>query len=440
MTVTFVTIVLVAVACLAAGFFIGRFVSAGKVAELTMSRKLEEQKVANLQESLAKAAEQNERKTKDLEALYNRNLEQMRAQQKEIFDQQIKAVTEQLRSSSEEIMMRRQQQLAAANNEQIAAILNPLNANIAQMKEAVESSKLEQSKTMASLQTAINSSFEQARQVGESADRLASALTGENKTQGNFGELKLKELLESMGFTEGLEYETQKTMRDRKGRVVKDEETGSRKVPDVILHFPEHRDMVIDSKMSLTAYAEYQNADGEPQRGEALKRHIASVRNHVKELKSKDYSKYMPKGGARLDFVIMYVYNEGALQLALSNDSTLWRDAYDCGVLITGSQNMYALLRVLEISWKQMRQAENQDRIIAVADEIVSRVQILCERMDKVGDALQTAQTAFDNARNMTLPSGRSIIVSANKLIKFGAHKDSRHASLPAAGEQDLPE
>ncbi len=410
-----------AILALAAGLLIGFLIShsrsSAKISALTVGRDMEAQKARELGEQ------------------YNRNLELLKERQKEQFDGQMKLITEQLRASSEEILAKRQEQLSAANKEQLAAILNPLNANIAQMKEAVEHSKLEQSKTMASLQTAINHSFEQTKSVGECADRLASALTGENKAQGNFGELKLKELLDSMELTEGLEYETQQTLRDEKGNVVKDNETGRRMIPDVILHFPDRRDVVIDSKMSFKAFEDYRNANDDKARAEALKRHIASMRSHVKELKSKDYSKFMPKGSARLDFVIMYVFSEGALQLALSNDAALWRDAYNDGVLITGSQNMYALLRILEISWKQMRQAENQDRIIAVANEMVSRVQMLCERLDKADACLRKTREAFDEVRTMAQPSGRSITSSANKLLKFGAQKDARHAALPSTDE-----
>ncbi len=417
------------------GYLVCHMRSASRISALTVSREVESQKVVALQENLNALAASNEKSRKDLEEQYNRNLELLQTRQRELMNEQMKLVSEKLRTTSEEVLLKRQEQLSMANKEQLAAILNPLNANIAQMKEAVEKSKLEQSKTMASLQTAINSSFEQARAVGASADRLASALTGENKTQGNFGELKLKELLDSMGFTEGIEYETQTTLRDGKGNAIKDDETGRRMIPDVLLHFPDKRDMVIDSKMSFKAFEDYQNAAGESERSEALKRHIASVRGHVKELKSKDYSKFLPQGSARLDFVIMYVFCEGALQLALSNDAALWRDAYNDGVLITGSQNMYALLRILEISWKQMRQAENQEKIIGVANEIVSRVQILCERLNKAETCLKKTQEAFDEVRTMAQPSGRSITVSANKLLKFGAQKDSRHTALPSQEE-----
>ncbi len=417
------------------GYLVCHMRSASRISALTVSREVESQKVVALQENLNALAASNEKSRKDLEEQYNRNLELLQTRQRELMNEQMKLVSEKLRTTSEEVLLKRQEQLSMANKEQLAAILNPLNANIAQMKEAVEKSKLEQSKTMASLQTAINSSFEQARAVGASADRLASALTGENKTQGNFGELKLKELLDSMGFTEGIEYETQTTLRDGKGNAIKDDETGRRMIPDVLLHFPDKRDMVIDSKMSFKAFEDYQNAAGESERSEALKRHIASVRGHVKELKSKDYSKFLPQGSARLDFVIMYVFCEGALQLALSNDAALWRDAYNDGVLITGSQNMYALLRILEISWKQMRQAENQEKIIGVANEIVSRVQILCERLNKAETCLKKTQEAFDDVRTMAQPSGRSITVSANKLLKFGAQKDSRHTALPSQEE-----
>ena len=390
------------------------------------------QKNASLRESLKALEMSDEKQRASLEEHYNRSMELLETRRKEQMDEQMRLVIGQLHTASEETLRKRQEQLALTNRELLSSVLNPLNASIAQMKEAVESSKLEQAKTMASLQTAINSSFEQAKAVGKSADRLASALTGENKTQGNFGELRLKELLDGMGFTEGIEYETQATLRDENGNAVKDGETGRRMVPDVLLHFPDNRDMVIDSKMSFKAFQDFQNAETESGRTEALKRHIASVRGHVKELKSKDYSRFVPKKSARLDFVIMYVFSEGALQLALSGDPTLWRDAYDDGVLITGSQNMYALLRILEISWKQMHQAENQEKIIGVANEIVSRVQILLERLNKAEACLKKTQEAFDDVRTMAQPTGRSVTVSANKLLKFGARKDGRHAALPA--------
>lgn len=429
-------IIIAALAGVLIGFFVSRSMSASKISALTVARGVEEQKVKSLQESLAAQSAASEKSVNDLKQQHERDMEQMQARQKELFGEQLKAMAESLRTSSEEVMLKRQEQLAAANKEQLAAILNPLNSSIAQMKDAVEKSKESQQRDTASLRTAIDMSLSQAKAVGESADRLAAALTSENKAQGNFGELKLKNLLDSMGFTEGLEYETQAVLRDSQGRQIKDAETGKGLIPDVILHFPDHRDMVIDSKMSVKAFEDYQSAKTDDERADALKRHIASVRHHVKELSTKDYSRYVAKGNAHLDFVIMYMFSESALQLAVSNDPDLWNDAYHSGVLITGSQNMYALLRILEISWRQMKQVENQEKIMSAASSIVSRVQILAEHLATVDGALKKTQEALDKAKALTQPSGRSITTAANQLVKYGARIDQRHKPLPQEDEQ----
>lgn len=169
------------------------------------------------------------------------------------------------------------------------------------------------------------------------------------KVQGNFGELKLKQLLEDLELKEGEQFDTQETLRDKAGKQAKGDD-GRGLVPDFILHFPNNRHVVVDSKMSLTDYERYMNAeDGTPEKSEYLKAHVASVRAQVKRLARKEYTKYLPDGYNRLNFAIMYVPIEGALNLALLNDSTLWREAYDEGVMILGPQTMYMNLRVLEM-------------------------------------------------------------------------------------------
>ena len=275
---------------------------------------------------------------------------QQESQQKQM-EQQMALIREQMNSASEKILKERAEELSAVNKEQLSGILTPLQTHIQQMREAVERSDREHNSTMQRLDATIKTSIEQSRQVGERADKLAQALTGENKTQGNFGELRLKQLLEGMGLQEGEQFTLQETIKDKDGYVVYEEE-GHRLIPDAILHFPDKRDVIIDSKMSFTAFEDYHNAETEAQRQDALKRHLTSMRNHVNELSRKNYSKYIAEGHAKLDFVLMYVFSESALQLALTNDATLWKDAYDRGVIITGSQNLYTMLRVLEMPWK----------------------------------------------------------------------------------------
>ena len=349
---------------------------------------------------------------------------QQESQQKQM-EQQMALIREQMNSASEKILKERAEELSAVNKEQLSGILTPLQTHIQQMREAVERSDREHNSTMQRLDATIKTSIEQSRQVGERADKLAQALTGENKTQGNFGELRLKQLLEGMGLQEGEQFTLQETIRDKDGYVVYEEE-GHRLIPDAILHFPDKRDVIIDSKMSFTAFEDYHNAETEAQRQDALKRHLTSMRNHVNELARKNYSKYIAEGHAKLDFVLMYVFSESALQLALSNDATLWKDAYDRGVIITGSQNLYTMLRVLEMTWKQVRQVENQQKIMECANMIVDRVQLFAERFENVKQQLQKTQDSFDKLESITAESGQSILTPASRLLKMGASQNPK--------------
>lgn len=351
--------------------------------------------------------------------------QEQKEQQEEQMRQQLTLIREQMNSTSEKILKERAEQLSAVNKEQLSGILTPLQTHIQQMREAVERSDREHNSTMQRLDATIKTSIEQSRQVGERADKLAQALTGENKTQGNFGELRLKQLLEGMGLQEGEQFTLQETIRDKDGYVVY-EEDGHRLIPDAILHFPDKRDVIIDSKMSFTAFEDYHNAETEAQRQDALKRHLTSMRNHVNELARKNYSKYIAEGHAKLDFVLMYVFSESALQLALSNDATLWKDAYDRGVIITGSQNLYTMLRVLEMTWKQVRQVENQQKIMECANMIVDRVQLFAERFENVKQQLQKTQDSFDKLESITAESGQSILTPASRLLKMGASQNPK--------------
>ena len=351
--------------------------------------------------------------------------QEQKEQQEEQMRQQLALIREQMNSASEKILKERAEQLSAVNKEQLSGILTPLQTHIQQMREAVERSDREHNSTMQRLDATIKTSIEQSRQVGERADKLAQALTGENKTQGNFGELRLKQLLEGMGLQEGEQFTLQETIRDKDGYVVYEEE-GHRLIPDAILHFPDKRDVIIDSKMSFTAFEDYHNAETEAQRQDALKRHLTSMRNHVNELSRKNYSKYIAEGHAKLDFVLMYVFSESALQLALTNDATLWKDAYDRGVIITGSQNLYTMLRVLEMTWKQVRQVENQQKIMECANMIVDRVQLFAERFESVKQQLQKTQDSFDKLESITADSGQSILTPASRLLKMGASQNPK--------------
>ena len=215
---------------------------------------------------------------------YERQLEELRRQHRTQMEQQATLVKEQINTITEDILKRRSEELSAHSQEQLSAILTPLRENLRQMKEAVEKSDREHTTSMERLDAAIKANLEKAREVGERADKLAQALTSDNKAQGNFGELRLRTLLEEMGFEVGVQFEEQVLLRDERGTAVREEENGRRMIPDVILHFPDKRDVVIDSKMSMKAFEDYFNADGEEERGgrDDIQNlfHIFSIRLH----------------------------------------------------------------------------------------------------------------------------------------------------------------
>lgn len=432
------------IAGLAIGFLYANSRFSTERTQLTSSRDVLQAQIVSLQKQMEDAKVENTKQKNELVSQYEQRLLEMREQQKEqeqrqksMQEQQAKLIREQINTASEEILKRRSDELSATNKEQLSTILNPLQERLRQMHEDVEKSKIDQKTTMERLDASIRENLKQAHEVGQSADKLAQALTSENKTQGNFGELRLRTLLENMGLQEGVQFEEQVTLKDEQGNTLYGE-SGNRMIPDVILHFPDNRDVVIDSKMSLKAFEDYFNDSDNPEAQEDdLKRHIASVRQHVKELAQKNYSNYINKGGNKLDFVVMYIYSESAVQLALANDPTLWKDAYDQGVIISGSQNLYMMLRVLEMTWRQVKQVENQDKIMSAADELINRVQMFYERFQAADDQLGKTQKAFDSLRTITAPTGKSIATAAGKLIKFGAKENpKRKTKLP----KSLPE
>lgn len=376
---------------------------------------------------LDKIREEAARQQEMIRTDYAKQIADLREQQREQLDQQLRLLREQMTTASEKILKDRSAELSQTNQQQLAAILNPLRTEITQMKETVDKSGREHATSMERLDASIKANMEKANLLSERADRLANALTGEDhKSQGNFGELRLKQLLEDMGLEEGVQFEEQTSMKDEFGRTIYEEEDGRRLIPDVILHFPDNRDVIIDSKMSFTAFVDYQNAKTDEERNNALQRHITSVRSHVSELAKKNYSKYIKADHSRLDFVLMYVFQESALQLALANAPTLWKEAYDQGVIISGSQNLYMMLRVLELTWRQVRQVENQQKIMEAANAVIDRVQIFYDRFLKVEEQFDKTRKAFDDMKNITAPTGQSIATAANKLLKFGAKENPK--------------
>ena len=404
-----------------------------------------EQQIADLNASLEKqlkqAKEANEGQIAALKETHNGQIaalkethEKQIAALKQMTEEQVKSqldlIREQMQTTSEKVLKQRQEELGERNNEQVSKIIDPLQKSLKDMQEALDKTKEQQAEALTRLDETIKINMQKSQAIGETADRLTRALTGEVKVQGNFGELKLKQLLEDLELREGEQFDTQETLKDKAGKGLKGDD-GKGLIPDFILHFPNNRHVVVDSKMSLTDYERYMNAeDGTPEKSIYLKAHIDSVRAQVKRLARKEYTKYLPEGYNRLNFAIMYVPIEGALNLALLNDSTLWREAYDEGVMILGPQTMYMNLRVLEMMWTQVRQLSNQQAMMDAANAVIDRVQDFGLRFMDVESSMNDTIKKMAKLKITTAESGPSIITAAKNLLKAGAKENKKKKSL----------
>ena len=371
-----------------------------------------------------------DRQLKQTKEAHEGQIETLKAMNEEQVKSQLNLIREQMRTTSEEVLKMRQDELGERNKEQVSKIIDPLQKSLKDMQEALDKTKEQQTEALARLDESIKINMQKSAAIGETADRLTRALTGEVKVQGNFGELKLKQLLEDLELKEGEQYDTQDSLKEKNGKAAKGDD-GKGLIPDFILHFPNNRHVVVDSKMSLTDYERYMNAeDGTPEKSGYLKAHIDSVRAQVRRLARKEYTKYLPEGYNRLNFAIMYVPIEGALNLALLNDGSLWREAYDEGVMILGPQTMYMNLRVLEMMWTQVRQLKNQQAMMDAANTVIERVQDFGTRFMDVEASMNDTVKKMNRLKITTADSGPSIITAARNLLKAGAKENKKKKSL----------
>ena len=361
---------------------------------------------------------------------HEREIAAIKQMNEEQVKSQLNLIREQMQTTSEKVLKMRQEELGVQNKEQVSKIIDPLQKSLKDMQEALDKTKEQQTEALTRLDETIKINMQKSQAIGETADRLTRALTGEVKVQGNFGELKLKQLLEDLELKEGEQFDTQETLRDKGGKGLKGDD-GKGLIPDFILHFPNNRHVVVDSKMSLTDYERYMNnEDGTPKKSAFLKAHIDSVRAQVKRLAKKEYTKYLPDGYNRLNFAIMYIPIEGAMNLALLNDASLWREAYDEGVMILGPQTMYMNLRVLEMMWTQVRQLKNQQAMMDAANTVIDRVQDFGLRFMDVEASMNDTIKKITKLKITTAESGASIITAARNLLKAGARENKKKKAL----------
>ena len=375
-----------------------------------------------------------EAENKDLHAKsesQGRELELVRQQ----MNDELKKRDAQFKNMAQQLMEATASKLKEQNTETMAGITQPLKDAIGEVRKALDESKKESAGYSASFREQMLLMMQQTQQLGEKAEGLTNVLRRDNKVSGNMGEIILGDLLASQGLTEGIHYEVQARLRDELGRPLKHDETGKEMQPDVILHYPQGQDAIVDSKVSLVAYEKYVNAETPEEKERYLQEHIKSVRQHVNELARKDYSKYIKNGRDAVDFVIMFVPFESSLQLALANDPTLWREAFEKKVFVTGEQNLLGILHMIHIAWVQNQQAENQEKVFGLAEDLLDRLGDFVQRYNDIGTKLEALQKAYDYANNKLITGRQSVAQKGRELVDLGAKENAnRKIPMPELG------
>lgn len=358
------------------------------------------------------------------------------AAQQAKFDETVGKMTAQLKAATEDMLKQRQKEFSDSSKENIGQVVTPLKETIEKMKQALNDTALKQSQINGEMKAGIENMMRQSEAARKSADELANALRHGTKVQGDWGEAVLDELLRSQGLTPGVHYDVQAVLKDASGRTVYNEQ-GSMLRPDVILHLDESRDVIIDSKVSLSAFVDYVNAETEEDRQRYLKEHIASLNQHVKELSQKDYSSYVQPPKIRMDYVIMFVPHTGALWTALNIQPDLWRKAMEKNVFIADEQTLFAALRIINMTWTQIAQVRNHEKVFELANEMIDRVGQFMKKYEDIGSALEKAQKAYEEGGRKLQPGGQSIITTCGKLQKLGARNSLRNPVPMIADSED---
>lgn len=349
----------------------------------------------------------------------DRHKEALEALRKQ-FEETVNTMSAKLTGVTEEMLRQRQKEFATTSKENIDSILQPLKTSIKEMKEAVADNTVKHSELGGRLDSSLTTLLSHTIAAQASAEKLAGALKGSNQIQGVWGETVLVELLNSQGLKEGVHFDVQSVIQDAGGRNLVNAE-GNTMRPDVILHLDNTRDVVIDSKVSLSAYIEYVNAQDDDLKKSALESHIRSIENHVNELVRKDYSSYTSEGKTSLGYVIMFVPNTTALLLATSHKPDLWRKAMERKVYIADEQTLYAALKIISMTWQQIVQASNHEKVYALAQEMLDRVGAFMKSYTEIGSKLEAAEKSYKEGMAKLQEGGHSIPVTCRKLVNLGA-------------------
>ncbi|WP_440998984.1 DNA recombination protein RmuC [Fodinibius sp. SL11] len=345
----------------------------------------------------------------------NDNLKERLDEQKEEMKNLQERFKDEFENLANKILEEKSKKFTEQNKEKLDQLLKPLGEKMEEFKKKVEQTHKEDIEGRSSLKQHLEHLKEMNQQMAQEAKDLTRALKGDSKTQGSWGEVILQRILEKSGLSKGREYEIQENHRSEDGRHL---------YPDVVVYLPDEKRLVIDSKVSLKAYEQFSSAEDENERQKALKKHVASLRSHVKGLSSKNYEQLY--GGNSPDFVLMFVPIESAFGVALQQDSSLYYDAFDKNIVIVSPSTLLATLATIDSVWKQEYQNKNAQKIAERGGKLYDKFVLFVESLEEIGMRIRQSQESYDQAMNRLKTGRGDLIGQADKLRKLGANNSKK--------------
>jgi len=384
----------------------GRGVLLGRELEILKEEKTKlESDIRQKDESLLEVNRELAAKTADFKNLSDRyntekaELEKIQQQFQDAF-----------KNLANEILEEKTKKFTQQNKDKLEEILNPLRENIKSFEKKVDDTYVKESKERFALDKEVKRLAELNKKISEDATRLTEALKGESKTQGNWGEMILESILEKSGLEKGREYFTQESFKTDDGRRIQ---------PDVIVRLPENRNVVIDAKVSLTAYERFISAGNEKEQETARRNHMSSVKNHIQELSGKNYQDIYSLGS--LDFVMMFMPVEPAYMLAVQIDREIWNYAYERRILLVSPTNLLVSLKMIASLWRQEYQTRNVLEIARQSGDLLDKFYSLLNDLTDLGSRLKSAQKSYDDTLNKLSEGKGNLVRRAEKIKELGA-------------------
>lgn len=404
-------------------------------AALEKDKAVLESRVAIMMEDVAKAEERHRSSVEEIRRMNEQYLADSDARHRKDMD----VMKEQFKAAAAEIASMNSREFREQSTAGIADMLAPIKEKFAELDRTMKTSHTESVKYNSELSASIRLVMEQSRHVGEEARNLADALSGRSKVQGDFGEMLLKDILKNAGLQEGLHFISQGVITDSGGHEVRSEE-GAVMIPDTLVFYPDDTMVVVDSKVSLTAFNSYMAASSAADRDRYAREHVESVRKHVDELKSKDYASYIPEGKRKVDYNIMFIPIEGAFRLMLDEAPLLWQTAKNNNVLIVSQMTLVIVLNMIQMSWKQSEQEKNIEEVYRTASELMGQLQGWMSSFVDIGTSLDRAVKSYAESKKKLTDSRQSVIGKIGKLESLGLSPKRSRGRVRISARKTGPE